>query len=163
MRSPVLFLIAILSLSSLCYGGSELESHICVCHRAEKEITIDGEISAEEWSGAQAIQLIDVVNGRQPRKPTRVRLLWNHEFLYLAFECTDNQINAERTEYNSAIYKEEVVEAFIDPDGDGKTYLEIEVSPLNTVLHYDIRYNPEGKRLYYGRVGQQIISAVKQY
>ncbi len=32
------------------------------------------------------------------------------------------------------LWEEEVVEVFIDPDGDGRNYLELEVNPLNTVV-----------------------------
>ncbi len=35
---------------------------------------------------------------------------------------------------DDALWEEEVVEIFIDPDGDGENYLELEVNPLNVVV-----------------------------
>lgn len=40
--------------------------------------------------------------------------------------------------YNDLLYLEEVVEVFIDDNEDLKTYMEIEVNPLNALLHYVI-------------------------
>ena len=39
---------------------------------------------------------------------------------------------------------EEVVEVFIDPDGDGKEYAELEVNPLNVVVDLKVSAKPEG-------------------
>jgi hypothetical protein len=36
------------------------------------------------------------------------------------------------------MWSEEVVEAFIDPDGDGRDYLEVEVNPLNAIVDLHI-------------------------
>ena len=37
------------------------------------------------------------------------------------------------------LWEEEVVEVFIDPDGDGRDYLELEVNPLNTVVDLSVQ------------------------
>jgi hypothetical protein len=65
---------------------------------------------------------------------TLVRTLWDEENLYLSFLCRQDDIRAYMTERDSALFNENVVEVFIDPGGNGKDYLELEVNPLGTVL-----------------------------
>ena len=88
-------------------------------------------------------------------------LLWDENYLYVAFDCIDDYIKASMTDYNQLLYEEDVVEIFIDDDGDKKTYLEIEVNPNNAVLHYEI-HNKCGYNLQFARIEQTIISAVKR-
>jgi hypothetical protein len=42
------------------------------------------------------------------------------------------------------LWEEEVVEVFIDPVGDARSYFEFEVNPLNTVLDLVLRQNRSG-------------------
>lgn len=133
-----------------------------VCKKINGKIKIDGNLDKPEWSQAQEVKLVDTVTGETPMQETGARLLWNDEFLYVAFECKDTYINATLTEYNSPIYNEEVVEIFLDDDRDLKTYIEIEVSPLNTLLHYAVHNNLQGATLTFARVGKTIESAVRR-
>ena len=50
------------------------------------------------------------------------------------FEMVDPDVWSTFTERDGQIYQHEVVEIFIDPDGDGLNYAEIEVNPLNTIF-----------------------------
>jgi hypothetical protein len=66
------------------------------------------------------------------------------------------------TEYNDEIYKEEVVEVFLDDNCDLKTYIEIELSPLNTLLHYSAHNSLEGNILLYARKDKKVITAISR-
>ena len=48
--------------------------------------------------------------------------------------CYDQDIWGTIRERDGNIYNEEVVEVFLDPDCDLRTYIELEVSPLNTLF-----------------------------
>ena len=54
--------------------------------------------------------------------------------LRVLFECEDVLPWATLTARDAPLYKEEVVEVFLDTEGDGLGYFEIEVNPNNAVL-----------------------------
>ena len=111
---------------------AELPQYDCV--RIDGEIKIDGKLTDAAWESAAVIELLTTDTGEKPRQPTEVRLLWNTEYLYVGFLCYDRDIWGTIYERDGDIYNEEVVEAFLDPDCDLRTYIELEVSPLNTLF-----------------------------
>jgi hypothetical protein len=110
----------------------ELPQYDCV--RIDGEIKIDGNLTDAAWSSANVIELLTTDTGEKPRQPTEVRLLWNSECLYVGFLCYDRDIWGTIRERDGNIYDEEVVEVFLDPDCDLRTYIELEVSPHNTLF-----------------------------
>ena len=52
----------------------------------------------------------------------------------MAFDVQDEDIWGTHLERDDPIYGEEVVEIFIDANGDGRTYNELEVSPHNVIF-----------------------------
>lgn len=132
------------------------------CSRIEKGPYIDGNVDKKEWQAAGAVYLVDTVTGCTPRQPTWVKMLWDDQYLYVAFKCTDNCIAASMTKYNDKLYEEEVVEVFIDDDKDGKTYIEIEVNPLNAVLHYCVHNDLKGGKIFFARIDKTVETAVSR-
>ena len=110
----------------------ELPEYDCV--RIDGEIKIDGTLTDAAWKSADVIELLTTDTGEKPRQSTEVRLLWNSEYLYVGFLCYDQDIWGTIHERDGNIYNEEVVEVFLDPDCDLRTYIELEVSPLNTLF-----------------------------
>ena len=104
--------------------------------KAAEPLIIDGRLDDFPW--AKAIQINNL--NRQPGDhlridlPTRAKMLWDDEFFYISFACQDADIWAMYENEDDALWEEEVVEIFIDPDGDGENYLELEVNPLNVVV-----------------------------
>ena len=115
--------------------GSGAVSHYQV-QRAVSPITIDGRIDEYAWErAAQINQFERILNHYDSISlPTRAKMLWDDEYLYFAFTCVDRDMWAIYGEEDDRLWEEEVVEVFIDPDGDGRNYLELEVSPTNTVV-----------------------------
>ena len=130
------------------------------CTKINKKIDIDGNADKEEWRTAQAVHLVDTETGYAPGQPTWFKMLWNDHYLYICFMCADNCIMASMTEYNDKLYEEEVVEVFIDDDTDKKTYIEVEVNPLNAVLHYCIHNDLRNGLIRFARVDKAIETAV---
>jgi len=64
---------------------------------------------------------------------TSFRALWGQEGLFARFDAVDPSPWHTLTERDDHLWNEEVVEIFIDPDGDGRNYVEIEISPHNVV------------------------------
>jgi hypothetical protein len=131
------------------------------CKRTDQPIVIDGNINKPVWDGVEAVSLVETVTGQPPRQKTYCKLLWDDEFLYVAFYCEDDYINAVMTNYNDEIYDEEVVEIFLDDNCDRKTYIEIEVNPLNTLLHYSIHNDQKGSIYTFARVDKTVRTAVQ--
>ncbi len=102
--------------------------------RAVAPITIDGRLGEFDWAAAPQINGFTHIRSGQVLQATRARMVWNDEALYIAFACRDGEMWALFTEEDDPMWSEEVVEAFIDPDGDGRDYLEVEVNPLNAIV-----------------------------
>ena len=133
---------------------------IYYCRKIEDDLILDGNVDEQKWESAEKISLVDNSTGGVPEQATTAKLLWNDKNLYVCFCCTDTYINASMTGYNDKLYEEEVVEVFIDDNRDMKTYIEIEVNPLNALLHYSIHNNLKGNIIGYGRVDRNVKSAV---
>lgn len=141
-------------------GVSFLNNYTYKCRKTQGNIDIDGKLHKACWNEADEIQLVDNSSGVQALQNTTVKALWNDDFLYVAFSCKDDLLNAYRTQYNDALYQEDVVEVFIDDNNDLKSYVEIEVNPLNALLHYFIYNDLNGKIFSYGRNEKTITTAV---
>ena len=91
------------------------KSHYPV-HPTSGPITVDGKVTPEEWSKAgEALVLIfpwDEQTGA--KQMTQVRLLWDSQKLYLAYECEDTDITARFTERDSWVYRDDTVELFLN-------------------------------------------------
>lgn len=130
------------------------------CLKIDKNLVIDGDLEKPEWKRAEAVALVDTSTGGAVKRKTSVKLLWNDDFLYTAFDCEDDYTCATMTGYNDRLYEEDVVEIFIDDDRDLKTYVEIEVNPLNAVLHYFIQNDLAGRLVSFARIEKTVRSAV---
>ncbi len=131
-----------------------------ICKRMNGNLEIDGNLNKPEWDNAVEVRLKHNTTGKNNNRDTFARLLWNEKFLYAGFLCKYESINAVLTEFNDRLYNEDVVEIFIDDNRDKKTYIEVEVNPLNAVLHYGIHNDLLGKTAAFARLEQVIQSAV---
>jgi len=69
---------------------------------------------------------------------TRAKYLWTPEALYIAVEARDSDVWGTLTARDSNTWEQEVIELFIDADGDRRDYLELQVTPANVV--FDARF-----------------------
>ena len=132
------------------------------CRKICDKLIVNGNLKKVQWEAAEGALLVDTVTGLESNNQTMVKFLWDDMFLYVGFYCRYEQINATMSGFNEKLYEEDVVEVFIDDNSDRKTYLEIEVNPLNAVLHYNIHNDLAGTILQFARVSNNIISAVIQ-
>ena len=101
--------------------------------RAVTPIKVDGHLDEFAWERAAQIDGFErILNDYdQITRPTRAKMLWDDQHLYFAFVCQDPDMWTFLTEEDAAFWDEEVVEVFIDPDGDAKNYLELEINQDN--------------------------------
>jgi hypothetical protein len=109
-----------------------------------------GEVSLDwnraPWDGIECAELQLAENGLKPRQGTQVKAGWDAECLRLFFFAEDSRPWATLTERDAPLYKEEVVEVFLDPVGDLGAYFEFEVNPNNAVLDLCVRKIRSGYR-----------------
>ena len=110
-------------------------SHYSI-HKSVDRIQIDGHLDEYAWERARQINDFKRILNHYDKieAPTRAKMLWDDKYLYVGFHCDDREMWAVYENEDDQLWEEEVVEIFIDPDGDGKNYLELEVSPTNTVV-----------------------------
>ncbi|MBP1993616.1 carbohydrate-binding family 9-like protein [Paenibacillus eucommiae] len=133
------------------------------CKHVAVDFEIDGNVEKQQWALAEPHNLVNTETGGAARQATEVRLLWGPTRLYAAFHCDDTEPNATMTEFNDKLYEEEVVELFIDEGGDGTVYIEIEVNPLNALMHYAIFNQGDGQILTFARTDHRIETAVRKH
>ena len=63
---------------------------------------------------------------------TRFRALWSEAGLHLRFDVEDDAPWFTMTRRGDPLWEEEVVEIFLDPEGDGR-YIEVELNPADVV------------------------------
>lgn len=102
-------------------------------------ITLDGKLDEGAWSRAVWTSYWTDPRGRgAPAPKTRARFLWSATHLYIGVYAEDEDVWSEFTDRDSNTWEQEVIEVFIDADGDRKDYLELQVTPANVI--FDARF-----------------------
>jgi hypothetical protein len=135
MKSPVA-LAAVIILAQICQADT-LRNYNCpkVCQPP----ILDGRLDDPAWSVAAAVSLVDTMNGGPVDRLTVARMCWDDENLYVAFRCSSPDIKGSVTDHDGPIYLEDAAELFVDPDGDLKSYTELDLSPGNVAFDADFR------------------------
>jgi hypothetical protein len=98
-------------------------------------IKVDGVFDEPSWRAAKSTGPFRANDGSATATSrVEAKMLWDSSNLYFAFECDDTDLTATMTKRDEHLWEEEVVEVFIDPDGDEKNYIELEVNPLGAFL-----------------------------
>jgi hypothetical protein len=111
---------------------------------AGQAIAVDGRLDEPAWQRAGTINRFYVFSPENPPavSPTEVRLLWDREYLYLAYQCEDVDIWSFSDKQDDSLWNGDVGEFFIKPDRDNKRYYEFVIAPNGTL--YDGRYPSRG-------------------
>ena len=83
-------------------------------------MTIDGDLA--DWANITAITMADTSerSGGGLDNTARVKLGWDNTYLYAAYDVTDTELLAvQTTRDHGNLYKDDAVELYIDPQGDG--------------------------------------------
>ncbi len=106
-----------------------------VCHRATSKIVLDGRIDDAAWKEADWTEDFQDIEGTKRPRPslrTRVKMLWDDEYLYVAAELEEPHLWAKLTKRDSVIFYDPDFEIFLDPNGDRHDYMEFEFNALGT-------------------------------
>lgn len=108
-----------------------------VCRRTADRIKVDGVLNEKSWQYAMPVGAFVDISGEdypKPRYSTKAKMLWDDEYLYVAAELEDPHVWADIRNHDEVVYRNNDFEVFIDPDGDGHNYFEIEVNAIGTVF-----------------------------
>ncbi|MDG5800274.1 carbohydrate-binding family 9-like protein [Marinilabiliaceae bacterium ANBcel2] len=107
-----------------------------VVYRAADSITTDGKLDEESWQNIPWTEDFQDIEGSlkpDPHYRTRVKMLWDENYFYIAAQLEEPHIWATFTERESIIFHENNFEVFIDPSGDTHNYYELEINALGTI------------------------------
>jgi hypothetical protein len=94
-------------------------------------IHVDGNINKTVWQNAVwSRRFVDMVTGHAGMYNTQTAMLWNDDYLHIAFKAEEPFVEATLTERDSIVFLENDLEVFIE----GKDcYYELEVNAANTI------------------------------
>ena len=102
--------------------------------RATSPVTVDGKLDDAAWAKASTPATLHFFWESQTgaKQKTLAKLLWDDQALYLGFEAEDSDINGQLTERDAAVYRDDAIEIFINPN------------PKQEVLYYGFEMNVRG-------------------
>jgi hypothetical protein len=120
------------------------------CLRAAGRIRIDGKLDDAAWRQAPwTSDFVDIEGERmqRPKFRTRVKMLWDDRYLYIAAELEEPDVKATLTQHDSVIFKDNDFEVFLKPLPETASYFEYEINALNTGwdLFLPKPYSDDGK------------------
>ncbi len=99
---------------------------------------ISADLKDPAWKNAVTLSPLTLSIGAPdksvPVPATLVSLLWDAKFVYVRLVCDDTDIYVPVHGRDSDLFRGDVVEVFLDPVGDSREFVEIEVSPDNDVM-----------------------------
>ena len=111
---------------------------------------IDGVLDDPAWAAAGWTEPFGDISGPEepvPRYRTEAKILWDEGFLYVGARLEEPHLWATLRERDAIIYRDHDFEVFLDPDGDGLNYFELEINALGTEfdLFLDKPYQDGGR------------------
>ena len=125
-------------------GGAAKVAPAYDCHFATSPVKIDGKLDEAAWAKATKITQFFVLQpeGAKALSPTTARLLWDDRNLYVAFECTDDDVWSYSDKPDDELWNGDVGELFVKPSATGRVYYEFVTAPNGA--QYDGKYTSRG-------------------
>lgn len=98
-------------------------------------VTADAQDPA--WSAVQWADLQPALGeepARAARVPTQVAVVWDEDFLFVRFRCQGTGAAVHGSVHDANHHEGEAVEVFLDPSGDQREFMELQLSPAGGVL-----------------------------
>lgn len=146
MSQRIYFLILFVLVATSAMGQDNLFSKYSrtltlpdgyVCYRTPQPLKIDGKLDEKSWQQALPTTPFVDISGEGFAKPlyeTTAKMLWDDDYLYIGATLTEKDIKARLTQRDTIIYYDNDFEVFLDPDGDGHNYFEIEANARNVIF-----------------------------
>ena len=103
--------------------------------RTRTPIQVDGRLDDPAWAAASVVgKFLNNADGSPSPLETEAKVLYDDRYLYFAYSCQDENVWATFTRRDQHLWTEEVFEVFLRPDLRYKSYIELEVNPLNALI-----------------------------
>ncbi len=105
------------------------------CFHTQHPIVIDGTLDDPAWREAPwTSDFVDIEGDARPRPRfrTRVKMLWDENYLYIAAELEEPDVKATLLQHDSVIFHDNDFEVFVKPLPRTPSYFEFEMNALNT-------------------------------
>jgi hypothetical protein len=104
-----------------------------VC-KTPKPIKVDGLLEAA-WNRAAWTQpFVDIGTGKTGAVKSSAKFLWDDQNLYVAIDNADGDVWGNLKGRDADLASQEAVQLLLDADGDGKSHIELQVSPNNSLF-----------------------------
>lgn len=135
----ILFFTTNLSAQNLFAGFNNLFSDpkSYVLNHSKNPIIIDGNLSKNEWINTKwSDYFVDIEGDLKavPQYKTRVKMLWDEKYVYIAAELEEPHVWANKKPDADIIFRDNVFKIFIDPDNNMNDDFEIQINPQNQML-----------------------------
>jgi len=98
--------------------------------RVTTPIQIDGHVDKACWKAATwSPRFVDILTGQPVIHDTRAAVLWDDEYLYVAYRAEEPFVHAKFTNHNDFIYEDNDMECFI---AGSDSYYEFEINAYAT-------------------------------
>ncbi len=107
------------------------------CTYTAEKPSLDGSLTDPVWQLAPWSEPFVVIEGNQSAAPSQVtwiKLMWDKKYLYVGALLMETDVWATQNQPDAKLFLENNFEVFVDPDGDGQAYYEIEVNAKGAVF-----------------------------
>lgn len=111
------------------HGGS-------VLYRVERTASppvVDGILEDACWKDVPALEFVRAQDGGKSRQPTSLRMLYDGDCLYLAFECQDPDAASDVMQSDGPVDEQDCVAFLADAGSGGAGYFMIAAAPTGAV------------------------------
>ncbi|MCB0760449.1 MAG: carbohydrate-binding family 9-like protein [Flavobacteriales bacterium] len=108
-----------------------------VCMHAVDPIVVDGQDKERTWQLVPVCAEFQDIMGptvEGPRFHTEVKMTWDEDHLYIYAFLEEPHVWGSLENRDDIIWRDNDIEFFFDPDGDGQHYMEFEYNALGTLL-----------------------------
>jgi len=116
------------------------------CVKTSNPPIIDGKLTDYSWRNSGKIEKFIWANGiDEPFAQTEAFLLWDNDNFYIAVKCYEpimDRIKISKTDRDSHVWEDDVVEILIDPHPDIPEYYHLAVNPIGTLLDRETSVRP---------------------
>jgi hypothetical protein len=119
--------------------------------RVHGKIVTDGKLDEADWkNAADTGAMVQTRSGAPGEFTASARMLWDEANVYVAFAVVDDYLKSTFDHADDHLWEQDTVEIMFDPEGDGRNYFELQVSPRS--VHFDTRYDARRDPRPFGHV-----------
>ncbi|MDX1365345.1 MAG: carbohydrate-binding family 9-like protein, partial [Arenibacter latericius] len=126
-------MLVVFAFSGLFAANAQNVPRSYIAHKTNEPIVIDGKMDENAWKLAPwSEDYIDIEGEVTPIYRTRMKMLWDNDYLYVLAEMEEPHVWATLKQRDTVIFYNNDFEIFIDAEGDTHNYYEFEMNAHNT-------------------------------